>query len=133
MSKNKTKTASAASSPARDRRFVSRVLSLPRPTRILLAALPAVALVALLQPMIDLIYLRLFFSESTVQLPAWILAAFGLIMYFAGWMFLVGLPGDDMTQKRGAVLYLSLSILIIALLMIYYALQIIDNVEAFAG
>lgn len=133
MSKNKSKTTTATQRPARDRRFVTRVLSLPRPARILLAALPAVALVALLQPMVDLIYLRLFFNETTVQLPAWILAAFGLAMYFAGWMFLVGLPGDDMTQKRGAVLYLALSIMIFALLMIYYALQIIMNVEAFAG
>jgi hypothetical protein len=131
MSKNKSKATSPSIPP--DRRFVMRVLALPRAVRILLAALPAIALVALLQPMVDLIYINLFFNESTVVIPAWILAAFGLAMYFAGWVFLVGLPGDDMTQKRGAMLFIALSLIIVAMLMVYYALQIINNVGAFAG
>lgn len=123
---------SKTSSP-RDQQIITRILRLPRPLRILLASVPAVALVALLQPMVDLIYLQLFFNESTVQVPSWILAAFGFAMYFAGWVFLVGLPGDDMAQRRGAVWYLSLSILIIAILMMYYAAQIFVNIEAFSG
>lgn len=94
---------------------IARLLALPRPARMLLAAVPALAVVLIVQPVVDSIYLRFFFNDTTIGIPAWLIAGLSVLMYFAGWVFLVGMPGTTPERSRGLTLYLIVSILLVIL------------------
>jgi hypothetical protein len=103
--------------------WIDRLLRLPRPVRVLLAALPAVAVALLVQPVIDSIYLRFFFDEATLAAPAWLIALLATLMYFAGWVFLVGMPGSPPLRSRGLTLYLIVTAAVFILTPVLYGLQ----------
>jgi hypothetical protein len=103
--------------------WIDRLLRLPRPVRVLLAALPAVAVALLVQPVIDSIYLRFFFDEATLAAPAWLIALLATVMYFAGWVFLVGTPGSPPVQSRGLTLYLIVTAGVFILTPVLYGIQ----------
>lgn len=86
-------------------RFAEQVLNLPRITRILLALIFALATILALSPVIDEIYLRLFFTEETAIVPSLVTAAVGFIMYFAGWQLIVGTVGEENEAKTVIVWY----------------------------
>ena len=91
------------------------VLTMPRVIRMIIAIIPALAAVFLVQPVVDTLYLRFFFTTETRMIPALILAAVAVAMYFAGWVFVVGIPGEEPKITRGLIWYLSLSAAIILL------------------
>lgn len=116
-------TARVALPPPLGERLLNRLLTLPRLARILIAAVPAIAFAALIQPVVDAVYLRFFFDEETRTSPAWVISFFAIGMYFAGWYFIVGYRGVEVSQRRGAVWYVVLSIAIIALVVVWYVVQ----------
>jgi hypothetical protein len=122
-------------SPERRRiHLMDNVLKLPRIVRILIAAVPALALVLVFQPIVDQIYLRLFFSPETINVPGIIIAVMAVLMYFAGWIFIVGYSGEermpDDRDRRAAFWYLVLSTLIILLGLAYY---LVSTLSALSG
>lgn len=102
--------------PDESQSFLDSLLAFPRTTRIIIAAVFALALTLAISPVIDRIYLGYFFTEDTRSLPALISGGAGLLMYGAGWLLLVGMVGEQPTGKRLLRIYLlvgMLSLLII--------------------
>ena len=96
------------------------LLCLPRPARIGVAALLALAVTLALSPVIDALYLRFFFDDATRGLPALIAAGFGLAMYRVGWWVLVGTRGEQPARHRRALLwYLVIGAAALALVAIF--------------
>ncbi len=96
-------------------RPVALLLRLPRFGRLLLAALPALAVAIVTQPIVDQIYLNNFFSERTVVLPSLIIAGLALGTYFIGWVIYVGTPGQTPTANRRVLAYLLMSLIVIVI------------------
>lgn len=125
MARSKPKTSSARGVT----RWLDRLLALPRPFRMLIAFIPAVTLVLLVQPVIDSIYLRFFLDRETVGVPAWLIAVLALLMYFAGWMLLVGPAGQKPARNRALWAYVILSLLTIGLVIFIYVLQWLTGIQ----
>ncbi len=73
-------------------RSINWLFNLPRSVRIVLNGVFALSVTLALFPVVDEIYLRLFFNESTVLVPALVSVSFGLAMYLAGWMLIATSP-----------------------------------------
>jgi hypothetical protein len=104
----------AASEPATIR-LVRRVLKLPRSVRIFIAAVFAQAVTFALSPVIDEIYLRYFFNESTRIVPSLVAAAAGLLMYALGWLLMVGTVHEPLPERGAVLWYCLVGLLAIAL------------------
>lgn len=85
--------------------FVRQILALPRITRILIAAILALATTLAVSPVIDELYIRWFYTEESAIVPSLITAAFGFAMYFVGWQLIVGTPGEENAAKSAIVWY----------------------------
>lgn len=106
--------------PAREpivTRLVRGLLKLPRLVRIVLVAVFALAVTFALSPVIDAVYIRYFFDESTRILPSLAAAAAGLVMYALGWVVLIGTVGES-PPERSLVLWYSLLVLLVLVLVI---------------
>jgi hypothetical protein len=112
--------------------FVDRLLLLPRSSRILVAVIPALTLAFILSPLVDEIYLRFFYSPQTAELPSWITAATAVLMYFAGWYYLVDHPGDDPTSRRETRWYVLVSIGIVTLAVVWFVVLTVLNISVSA-
>jgi hypothetical protein len=98
------------------------ILSLPRLVRIFLIVIPTFAVVVILQPVIDAIYLRYFFTMETRNLASLVTAAIALLYFLAGWLLVVGNVGEA-PQPRPALriyLYLSIAVVLLAVLWVGY-------------
>lgn len=102
-------------------RLVRGVLKLPRPVRILLVAVFALAVTFALSPVIDAVYLRYFFSETTRILPSLVAAAAGLVMYALGWVVMIGTVGETPPERILVLWYSGLGLLVVALVIIMLA------------
>lgn len=89
-------------------RWVSRLLSLPRITRIAIALFFALMLTLALSPWIDWLYIRYFFTAESVIAPSLISTGAGCGMYIAGWILLVGTPGQELPARRALLWYVVL-------------------------
>lgn len=99
-------------------RMIDSILSLPRLVRIIIAALFALCVTLALSPMIDMIYMELFFNPQTVIAPSLVSAAFGLAMYVLGWRFLVGTVGEKPEVRLFVLWYIVLGLIAIAVVAI---------------
>jgi hypothetical protein len=108
---------------------VETILNLPRLVRIILVILPTFALVLILQPVIDWIYLRFFFTIETRSLASLINAAAALVFFLAGWWLIVGNVGDTPPQRRAAQVYLYLSIAFVLLAVLWVGYLFFSNLR----
>jgi drug/metabolite transporter (DMT)-like permease len=106
--------------------WVERILAVPRLWRLAFVALCSMALVAVIFPAVDYIYLERFFSVETRVLPSLVSAAAMLIMYGAGYGLMVGWRGETPAPRRVILLYilLGLALIGIALGLIVYGLSL---------
>lgn len=98
------------------------ILSLPRILRMGLVILPTFAVVVILQPIIDMIYLRYLFTLETRSAASLITAAVALVYFLAGWLLIVGNVGERPPERRiaRAYLYVSIGVLLCAVLWAAY-------------
>lgn len=103
---------------------VANILALPRILRIVISAVFALALVLVIFPFIDWVYYTYFFSMETRGVPAYIIAACGLVMYLVGWRTIVGTHGEKLSPRRWTGWYLisGLILVVIAAILIAYGL-----------
>lgn len=70
------------------------IVTRPRLARILLVALFSLAVVLLAFPVVDDVYINLFFNEATRILPSLVAAGLGAVMYIVGWRLIIGTRGE---------------------------------------
>jgi hypothetical protein len=87
--------------------WLLRIAALPRLGKMLLLAAIALAVVLLVTPTIDYVYLTQFFDFNTRMLPALVSMAVGVAVYALGWWLLLW---DDEPRWRGLSLYFALGI-----------------------
>lgn len=95
--------------------WVQRILSLPRLWRFAFVVLSSLALVAVIFPAVDYIYLERFFSVDTRILPSLVSASAMLLMYGSGYILLVGWRGEVPPTRRIILLYVLLGFLMIGI------------------
>lgn len=105
-------------------RITVDLLEMPRPARLFVSAFFALAVTLALSPFIDAVYLDYFFDERTVIVPALVAGAFGLVMYIAGYLLIIGWQGEDMKPRRAVMWYVRVGLLAIfvTILWIIYVL-----------
>ncbi len=93
-------------------------LDRPRGIRILLVSLFALATTLALFPIVDEMYIRFIFDESTRLLPSLVSVGFGIVMYIGGWWLVVGTVGDERPVRPVIFWYLVIGILATLLVII---------------
>jgi hypothetical protein len=116
-------------SPPPQRDMAGWILSLPRLVRIILIALPSLAVSVIFVPVVDTIYLRYFYTYETRVLPSIIIAAIALTVYLIGWILVVGTAGEKPEERRAARLYLSASMMLMAIASVYLAVLMLSAGE----
>jgi hypothetical protein len=103
-------------------RLAVRIVSLSRLSRILLAALFALAITLMITPVVDGIYLNNFFSSDTRMIPALVSTALGLGYYGVGWRLIVGYVGEKPIPRPAVLWYFGMGaaacIIVLALVFI---------------
>ncbi len=97
-----------AQSPPAAQRLIERVVHLSRLTRIVLAAVFALAVTLTLTPLIDRIYLEYFYDFNTRVIPAVLSTAAGLVFYGLGWRLIVGFAGEEPPARPAVLWYVSI-------------------------
>lgn len=111
-------------------RLVRGLLAMPRPARIALTAIFALAVTFGLSPVIDAIYLRYFFDEATRILPSLAAAAAGLGMYVVGWLLTVGTVDEPIPARSVVLWYCALGLLAVVLAAVMLAAGLVSGTEA---
>lgn len=101
---------------------VDQLVELPRSWRILIVAVFSMAVVAAIFPLVDGIYLRLFYSPNTILVPALVTAACGVVMWGVGWWLLVGWAGEQPTARPAVLWYFIIGSSIV-LLVVFLLVQ----------
>lgn len=70
--------------------MLEQLVRLPRLIRVLIVAVFSLVVALAVSPLIDHIYIRFFFSSSTVILPSLVTVAVGSIVYIIGWRIYIG-------------------------------------------
>ncbi len=99
-----------------------RVIALPRMVRIGMISMFALTLVAALFPLVDHLYLILFYSPQTTLLPSLVSALAGVAMFVLGWVLIVGWAGEQPPARPVVMWYFIGGVFIIifvAFLMLY--------------
>ena len=91
--------------------FIERIIRLPRLTRIIMAAVFALALTLVITPIVDGIYLSNFYDPGTREAPALISTALGVVFYLLGWRLIIGFAGDVPPANRAVLWYLGVGVL----------------------
>lgn len=92
-------------------------LNRPRGIRVLLVSLFALATTLAVFPVVDDLYIRFLFDESTRLLPSFVSVGFGIGMYIWGWWLVVGTVGEERTVRLSVFWYLVISLLAILLVI----------------
>ncbi len=111
----------AQSRPASER-LIERIVHLSRLTRILLAAVFALALTLAITPLVDQHLPAIFFDSSTRVIPALISTAAGLVFYGVGWRLIIGYAGEAAAARPAILWYISIGaaacVVVVVLLVI---------------
>lgn len=99
-------------------RFVDWVLGLPRLTRIVLAALFALAVTLVITPLVDGIYIMNFYDVDTREAPALFSTALGIVFYILGWRLMIGFAGDVPRPNRLVLGYLGVGVVACVLVIV---------------
>ncbi len=118
---------SGSADPSRIR-GVNWLLTLPRSVKIVLNGGFALSVTLALFPVVDEIYIRLFFNENTVIAPALVSVSFGLVMYLAGWMLIVGTVGEHPPARLAVLWYCGIGILavFVVILLVIQGIMMLD-------
>ncbi len=111
------------------RNDVEIILGLPRLARIILVIIPTFAAVVVLQPLIDTIYLRYFFSMETRDAAALVTAAVALVVFLIGWLLVVGNAGETPPVRRSVRVYLYLAIALVLFAVLWLAYLYVTNLR----
>src|SRR5215468_7605950 len=87
-------------------RLIERVTHWPRLTRIILAAVFALAITLVITPVVDDIYIANFYDLSTREVPALFSTALGVVFYFVGWRLIIGFAGEIRPATKAVLWYL---------------------------
>lgn len=99
--------------------FVRKILDWPRFIRIAIISVFALAVTALVFPLVDFIYMSNFFSEETRILPSFVSAAFAIITYILGWWLIVGMRGERRPERIAAIfIYIIFGFLVMVFVLI---------------
>ena len=107
-------------------RFVDWIIGLPRLTRIVLAAVFALALTLAITPLIDGIYIANFYDLNTLEAPALVSTALGVVFYLLGWRLIIGFAGDLPSASKAVLAYLSvgaLACILVVILVVFGAIS----------
>lgn len=110
-------------------RGIDRLLGLPRLTRILLITLPTIAAALLATPIVDGIYLRYFYSATTVGVPAIIIMVIALAVFIMGWVLYVGDAGVEVPERRALYWYILLAGILMLSGSLYFSGLMIENIR----
>lgn len=124
-----TSATQVISSADQPRDMASWILSLPRLVRIILIVLPSLATTIIFVPVVDSIYLRYFYSDSTNMIPSIIEAGIALTVYLIGWILVVGTSGEKLEDRRAVRVYMSASLLLMAIASVYLAVLLLSARE----
>lgn len=105
---------------SRASRLVNWIVDLPRLTRIVLAALFALAITLVVTPVVDGVYMNNFFETNTRMAPALVSTALGLVYYGVGWRLIVGYVGEKPTARPAVLWYFGIGLIacLIALVLV---------------
>ena len=106
----KTATPEAKVKQPSSGRLVAWIVRLPRLSRIVIAALFALALTLAITPVIDGFYLDHFYNASTAMLPALVSTGLGLVFYVIGWRLIIGYAGEYPPARPAIFWYLSIGV-----------------------
>lgn len=98
--------------------LASWIVTRPRLHRILLVALFSLAVVLLAFPVVDNVYINLFFSEATRILPSLVAAGLGALMYIVGWRLIIGTRGETPAVHPLVLVYCLFGVIVIILVVI---------------
>ncbi|MCB9451685.1 MAG: hypothetical protein H6672_09610 [Anaerolineaceae bacterium] len=96
-------------------RAVEWIVRLPRLVRIIMVGVFAIAVTFAVSPVVDELYLRWLFDDSTVILPSIITVVIGMVVYIIGWLLVVGSAGETPRARPVVLLYCLLGILAVVL------------------
>lgn len=99
--------------------FWEQITSMNRLLRLLMVVIFSMTTVLATSPLIDTLYLQLFFTPETRILPSLISMGFGLMMYMWGWIYLVGSSGQPIMISRGLKWYVYIGILTIIIVLLW--------------
>ncbi len=102
--------------------FLQFIASLPRLIRIIIVTFFTLMLVATIFPLVDHIYIRFFFTESTTIVPSLVTVVIGALFYLWGWMTYVGMVGTKPTARNMILWYFVLGgvVTVLALGLLIY-------------
>jgi len=101
-------------------RLATRVLTLPRIVRILIAAIFALAVTLDMLVVFYVLDKGLIDSGSVEYIPVTIATLFGLVTYVAGWQIIVGTIGMPRTAGRVVLWYLGAGILAVLVALMWF-------------
>lgn len=106
--------------------WVGRIIALPRPWRLAFVVVVSLALVAVIFPAVDYIYLERFFSVDTRVLPSLVSALAMLLMYGVGFWLMVGWRGELPPPRRAILVYVLLGLVLVGvgIALIVYGLSL---------
>ncbi|MBI1280056.1 MAG: hypothetical protein GC179_18150 [Anaerolineaceae bacterium] len=93
--------------------WVRKILVWPRLTRIIIICVFALAVTALVFPLIDYVYMENFFNEQTIILPSFVSSGLGIITFGVGWWLLVGVRGEKRPERTAVFFYLVFGMLVL--------------------
>lgn len=138
--KAKTKKQPKAQTPARKNQptvqdepaidpAVTWVLGLPRVMRIILIVIPALATTIIFTQVVNMIYLRFFYSPATTDLTWIIPSGLALLVYLIGWVLVVGTRGEKPQEREAVKWYLIASIILILFAFLWVMYLVFENMR----
>lgn len=115
------------SKPSTRQTLVERVMAWPRLARMGVVFAGAMALALLLMPLIDDLFFRLtglFVGQS--PWPTYIVLAMCMGLYLAGYVYVIGLPGNPPPAGRAQTIYLRIVAAILFATLLWYAALILS-------
>src|SRR5664279_1229962 len=113
--------------PPRSARLVQWIVLLPRLTRIVLAAVFALALTLAITPIVDDFYLANFYDFSTRVAPSLVSTGIGLVFYFVGWRLIIGYAGETPSTRTAILWYFILGVLACVVVIVLVVLGAVSG------
>ncbi len=98
--------------------LIRKILGWPRLLRIIIICVFALAVTAVVFPLVDFVYMENFFNEQTVILPSFVSSGLGIITFGVGWWLLVGVRGEKRPERTAVFFYMLFGLLVIAFVFI---------------
>ncbi len=114
-------------------KVVGRILALPRVMKMLIAGIMALATTLAVSPIVDEIYIRFFYTRSTIIAPSLVSAGIGFVMYSIGWQLIVGTIGEQPDNQPSILGYLLIGLLALTLVGVWFVRLIVFGNASISG